>query len=65
MTEPNNRFREIAEQERDVSLPRELFHFMAKTKKWWLAPLVALMMLLVVLVYLSSSAAAPFIYTIF
>ena len=47
-------------------LVKDLVGFMAKRKKFWLIPIIAVMLLLGVLVVLASgSSVAPFIYTIF
>ena len=47
-------------------LIKDFAGFMAKRKKFWLAPIIIVMLLLGLLVVLASgSAIAPFIYTIF
>jgi hypothetical protein len=44
----------------------DLWGFMRKRKKYWLAPIIVLMVLLGALIVLGQgSALAPFIYTIF
>ena len=44
----------------------EFWHFLRFTRKFWLAPLVAVLVLFgLVLVLSQGSALAPFIYTIF
>lgn len=44
----------------------ELWRFLRKRKKFWLAPIVLVMVLLAaVLGLVQGSAVAPFIYTIF
>ncbi len=44
----------------------DLWGFMRKRKKYWLAPIIILMVLLGALIVLGQgSALAPFIYTIF
>jgi hypothetical protein len=44
----------------------DLWGFMRKRKKYWLAPIILLMVLLGALIVLGQgSALAPFIYTIF
>jgi hypothetical protein len=48
-----------------TSLLRELYDFLAETKKWWLAPIVLAVLLIGLLVLLGGTAAAPFIYTLF
>ncbi len=47
-------------------LIKDLWGFMAKRKKFWLAPVIFVMLLLGVLIVLGEgSALAPFIYTLF
>jgi len=47
-------------------LIKDFAGFMAKRKKYWLAPIIIVMLLLGVLIVLASgSSIAPFIYTIF
>lgn len=47
-------------------LLKDLAGFMAKRKKFWLAPIMLVMLLLGVLIVLGEgSAVAPFIYTLF
>ncbi|MET0379133.1 MAG: DUF5989 family protein [Spongiibacteraceae bacterium] len=47
-------------------LLKDLFGFMSKRKKFWLAPLILVMLLLGALIVLGQgSAVAPFIYTLF
>lgn len=47
-------------------LLKDLSGFMAKRKKFWLAPLIVVMLLLGALIVLGhGSAVAPFIYTLF
>lgn len=44
----------------------ELWRFMRKRKKFWLAPIIVVMVLLAALLaFVNGSAVAPFIYTIF
>ncbi len=45
---------------------KELWAFLKKRKKFWLAPIILIMLLLGVLIVLAQgSAIAPFIYTLF
>ncbi|MFC1655997.1 DUF5989 family protein [Patescibacteria group bacterium] len=45
---------------------KDLFLFIWKRKKWWLAPLLILLLLLgALIVFTEGSALAPFIYTLF
>lgn len=47
-------------------LIKDLGGFMAKRRKFWLAPLIVVMLLLGALIVLGQgSAVAPFIYTLF
>jgi uncharacterized membrane protein YjdF len=47
-------------------LLKDFSGFMAKRKKYWLAPVILVMLLLgALLVLANGSAIAPFIYTIF
>ena len=43
----------------------ELLHFLRRTRKWWLIPILCVLLIFGVLVFLSTTAAAPFIYTLF
>jgi len=44
----------------------ELWKFMSKRKKWWLAPVIVILFLLGILIFFAQgSAVAPFIYTLF
>jgi len=45
---------------------KDLWHFLAARKKWWLAPLIIVLFILGLLIVLGgTSAIAPFIYTLF
>ena len=44
---------------------KEIYQFIIKTKKWWLAPLVFLLLLVGIFVIFADSAVAPFIYSLF
>jgi len=47
-------------------LIKDFAGFLAKRKKYWLAPIIFVMLLLGILIVLAGgSAIAPFIYTIF
>lgn len=47
-------------------LIKDFSGFMAKRKKYWLAPIIIVMVLLgVLIVFAQGSAVAPFIYTLF
>ena len=52
-------------QAKRTGFARELVHFLAHNKKWWLLPIVIVLMLLAVLAILAGTAVAPFIYTLF
>ena len=58
-------FEEMAFREDQRSFLVELWHFLLKTKKWWLFPVLTALLLLGMLMWMSSTAAAPFIYTLF
>jgi hypothetical protein len=47
------------------SLVGEFLHFLGRTKKWWLLPIVIVVLMLGGLMFLGSTAAAPFIYSLF
>jgi hypothetical protein len=50
----------------DLNLLKELWSFLRKRKKLWLAPLIIVMLILGGLLILAQgSVIAPFIYTIF
>jgi len=45
---------------------KDLFSYINKRKKWWLAPLLIILVLLgALIVFTEGSALAPFIYTLF
>jgi hypothetical protein len=44
---------------------REIWGFLAHTKKWWLAPILIMLAVLGALILLGGTGAAPFIYTLF
>jgi hypothetical protein len=45
---------------------KDLFLYIGKRKKWWLAPLLILLILIgALIVFTEGSALAPFIYTLF
>ena len=44
---------------------REFWEFLARSKKWWLLPVVIILVMFGFLMMLSGTAAAPFIYTLF
>ena len=43
----------------------EYVDYLKKSKKWWLAPIMAVIGVLDVLVVLGGTSIAPFIYTLF
>ena len=43
----------------------ELWYFLRRTRKWWLAPILLVLLAFGLLLFLSTTAAAPFIYTLF
>ena len=49
-----------------LDLLKDLWGFMRKRKKLWMAPIIGIMLLLGILVVMTQgSALAPFIYTLF
>ena len=49
-----------------IEFIKDLWLFMRKRKKFWLAPIIIVMMLLgALIVFTQGSVLAPFIYTIF
>ena len=45
---------------------KELFQFMEKRKRLWLAPIIIVLVLLgLLIVFVEGSAVAPFIYSMF
>ena len=44
----------------------DIWNFITKRKKYWLAPVIFILLLLgIIIVFASSSSLAPFIYTFF
>ena len=43
----------------------EFLYFLRRTRKWWMAPIIAMLLMVGILLVMSSSAVAPLIYTIF
>jgi hypothetical protein len=69
MSDPNKKmdaesFARAGKGERE-SFFAEYLHFLKRTKKWWMAPLIFLLLLFALLFVLGSTGAAPFIYTLF
>ena len=64
--EPNQaeKFYRAAGQPR-TGLLREVLHFLAHNKKWWLVPILVVLLLLGLLVMLGGTSVAPFLYTLF
>ena len=58
-------FEDAARAKRHGNTGTELLHFLRRTRKWWLIPILCVLLIFGVLVFLSTSAAAPFIYTLF
>ncbi|MEY2481469.1 MAG: hypothetical protein QOI04_2396 [Verrucomicrobiota bacterium] len=52
-------------QAKRTGFAKELLHFLAHNKKWWLLPIVVVLVLLAALAILAGTAVAPFIYTLF
>jgi hypothetical protein len=58
-------FEDAARARRRDNTGTELLHFLRRTRKWWLIPILCVLLIFGVLVFLSTTAAAPFIYTLF
>jgi len=52
-------------EKKTTGLVRELWDFLAHTKKWWLTPILIMLALLGVFILLAGTCAEPFIYTLF
>jgi hypothetical protein len=57
-------FETQARRQRDPSLLREFWEFLAHNKKWWLLPILIVLLLFGVFIFLSGTGLAPFIYTL-
>jgi hypothetical protein len=44
---------------------REFWHYLSRSGKWWLTPIIALLVLIGGLVVIGGTGAAPFIYALF
>ena len=58
-------FEDAARSQRQGNTGTELWHFLRRTRKWWLVPILLVLLTFGVLLFLSTTAAAPFIYTLF
>ena len=58
-------FEDAARAKRRGDTGTELWHFLRRTRKWWLVPILLVLLTFGVLLFLSTTAAAPFIYTLF
>jgi len=58
-------FEDAARAKRGGNTGTELLHFLRRTRKWWLVPILCVLLIFGVLMFLSTTAAAPFIYTLF
>ncbi len=58
-------FEDAARARRRGNTGAELWHFLRRTRKWWLVPILLVLLVFGVLLFLSTTAAAPFIYTLF
>jgi hypothetical protein len=50
---------------KNTSLPREIWGYLGKNKKWWLLPIMGTLLAFGLLALVANSAAMPFIYTFF
>ena len=60
---PGSSFASLAPRQRGML--RHIWGYLGQTKRWWLAPIIAVLLLFGLLLLLSSTAAAPFIYALF
>lgn len=65
MSDPNQRFEDLADGSKQTGIVGEFFEFMKDNAKWWLIPFLVVFGLLAVVIVLGSTGAAPFIYTMF
>jgi hypothetical protein len=66
MTEKShNNFARAASETRRDGLYLELWHFIRRSKKWWLIPFLIPIVVMGALMLLAGTGAAPFIYTLF
>ena len=63
--EDEKNFEQISQEEKSVSLLREIFLMLKYNKKWWLTPIILVLLLFGALVIMGGSNYAPFIYTLF
>jgi hypothetical protein len=63
--EDKKNFEQISQEEKSVSLLREIFLMLKYNKKWWLTPIILVLLLFGALVIMGGSSYAPFIYTLF
>ena len=47
------------------SIPREVWEYLRRNKKWWLVPILVGLFVNAILIALGSSALAPFTYPLF
>jgi hypothetical protein len=59
------KFEDVARNERRTGSLREVWRFLAHTRKWWLLPIVVTLVLFGVLIALAGGGAAPFLYSLF
>ena len=63
--EDKKNFEQISQEEKSVSLLKELFLMLRHNKKWWLTPIILVLLLFGALIIMGGSNYAPFIYTLF
>jgi hypothetical protein len=51
--------------DRRASFASDYLHFLKRTKKWWLVPLVLILLVFGGLLILAGTGGAPFIYALF
>jgi hypothetical protein len=64
-TSPENEFEKAAADVSQGGILGEFLHFLRRSKRWWLLPILAALLLLGLAMVLSTTGAAPFIYTLF
>jgi uncharacterized protein DUF5989 len=65
MTDRSGTKFEQAVSDRGANLFTDFRHFLWRSKKWWLVPIVVVLLMLGVLMFAGGTAVAPFIYTLF
>lgn len=64
-TKGKESFEEKARSSKSGGPLRESWHLMARTRKWWLAPVILSLFMVGALLVMGSTAAGPLIYALF